>query len=231
VKWALAFYTMYVGIVLLGSGVETSPEKTAKFVEITWKIWLMSMIGVMLIDNQRKLTILMASVLLGSSWNAWELNRLYQYRGYFHVNGWTFAGLDSNVYSISTLPIACIALAFLMISKDTKWQLVAGFVMAMHMHQLMILESRGTMLGAVLAGILLVVFMPKNPRNWGMTVMILIVGGVLAGPPVVKEFMSSFQKGEDLDSSAGSRFELWKAGARIMMDYPVTGVGPWCGEL
>ena len=73
--------------------------------------------------------------------------------------------------------------------------------------------------------------MPKNRATWGMVITSLLLGSILAGPSVVEEFNSSFQKGENLDSSADSRYKLWKAGAAIMKDYPLLGVGPWAAEV
>jgi O-antigen ligase len=87
-------------------------------------------------------------------------------------------------------------------------------------------------MGGIALLAILVCFMPRTTINlWGVT-LCLLAGAALAGPPVVKEFMSSFKKeGEQRDSSAESRFVLWKAGYQITMDNPLLGVGPWGGQF
>jgi O-antigen ligase len=231
VKWTMFCYTAYIGLVLLGSGIDVNPEKTARFVDISWKIWLMSMIGIMVINSEKKLAILMGTLLVCTAWPAWELNMRYLRQGFIRVNEFYFAGLDNNLYSISTLPIACMTLAFLLLSKSSLWQGAAAFVLALQMHQIMILQSRGTMLGMLASCGIALYFMPKNPRTLTLVVLAGIGGAVLAGPSVIEEFGTIFEAKEKMDSSASSRYKVWAAGAKIMIDYPVMGVGPWCGEV
>ena len=82
------------------------------------------------------------------------------------------------------------------------------------------------MIGALFLAVLAVFFIPKTAKSIALILAGVVVVGVLAGPPVVKEFMSSFAEAEERDSSAESRFYLWKAGMRIMLDHPWIGVGP-----
>jgi O-antigen ligase len=86
------------------------------------------------------------------------------------------------------------------------------------------------MLGGLLLVALGVLFMPKNRTSITMISIGLGLGIMLAGPSVIEEFNSSFKAEGERDSSAESRFLIWKAGAAIMMDYPLLGVGPWAGE-
>ncbi len=71
---------------------------------------------------------------------------------------------------------------------------------------------------------------PKTKYSLLTAAGILAVGALLAGPSVTKEFSSSFETGENLDSSADSRFKLWEAGLGITLDYPLLGVGPNAGR-
>jgi O-antigen ligase len=98
------------------------------------------------------------------------------------------------------------------------------------MHQIMLLESRGCMLGGLAMVPLWLWFMPKTTLNWSAVATALVLGSVLAGPSVVEEFSSSFKPREEMDYSAASRFDLWKAGVAITLDYPLLGVGPWAGQ-
>jgi O-antigen ligase len=68
--------------------------------------------------------------------------------------------------------------------------------------------------------------MPRNATNVTLLVLGITATIALAGPPVVKEFTSSFASDEERDSSAESRFYLWEAGAKIIAAHPLVGVGP-----
>ncbi|MEI8213217.1 MAG: O-antigen ligase family protein [Planctomycetota bacterium] len=233
VKWAMGFYSLYVFLVVIGAQLHSNPinaQKSVVFVDITWKIWMMCMIGIMLINTERKLAICMLCMVLVTSWNAWELNLKYLRQGAIRVHDFYFAGLDNNLYSISTLPVIGITLAYFFSAKLPFRQFLVVILLAMQVHQIMILESRGTMLGVLLCGALATYFMPKNPRTIAAVIAVGIVGAILAGPPVIREFSSIFSSGEQRDNSASSRFKVWGAGAAIMLDNPVTGVGPWAGE-
>jgi O-antigen ligase len=134
--------------------------------------------------------------------------------------------LDNNGYSILTIPVLAIALSIALCQGNLKLRAVSGLIAVLEMHQLMMMESRGSMIGAVFLAVLAVFFIPKTKQSIALILAGVVVVGVLAGPPVLKEFMSSFAEEEELDSSAESRFYLWKAGIRIMLDHPVIGVGP-----
>ena len=107
-----------------------------------------------------------------------------------------------------------------------KLQLVAGLIAGLQVHQIMLMQSRGCMLAVLLIAAAGVLLMPRSPRNYAIICLGFLAASLLAGPSVVDEFSSSFRSGEQLDSSAASRFDLWKAGLRITADYPMLGVGP-----
>jgi hypothetical protein len=124
-----------------------------------------------------------------------------------------------------------VVFGVLMVIKDWRLRLLTGLIFVLQMHQLMILQSRGTMIGGLCLVALGVFFMPKTRISIQMTVIATVLGVLLAGPSVLNEFMSSFEAAETIDSSADSRYKLWKAGAAIMRDYPLLGVGPWAGQF
>jgi O-antigen ligase len=169
-------------------------------------------------------------MIVTQGWNAWNINQLYLQRGFISINGFLWNFLDNNTYSISSLPVACVAFAVVMVSNRWWQRGLAGLIFVLQMHQLMILQSRGTMVGGLVVILLGILFMPKTRATILICVWGFIIGSVLAGPSVVEEFNSSFISTEELDSSAESRFKLWKAGASIMRDYPLLGVGPWAGQ-
>ncbi|WP_149499019.1 O-antigen ligase family protein [Roseiconus lacunae] len=208
-----------------------NPEKSSVFWDISWKIVLMAMVATFLLDTPRKVATLVWVLVLCQGWNAFNINQLYLIRGGINTNYFRWNYLDNNTYSISTIPIMALSFA-LLVNSTKKWQVaLAGFILVMQMHQLMFLNSRGTMLGGILLGVLGVLYMTKSRRAISIVFAGTLAAVVLAGPSVVKEFMSTFESSENRDSSAESRFYIWKAGAKIMAAYPALGVGPWAGEV
>lgn len=201
------------------------------YVDITFKIFLMFSVGIFLLRQSKHITILAWALMICQGWNALSINQIYFERGYIIINNFSWNWLDNNTYSISSLPILAMTFAILMTATKNWQRLLSGFILVLQLHQLMILQSRGTMLGAILLIVLGVFFMPKNRATWTMVSISFTLGAMLAGPSVIEEFNSSFKPKDQLDSSAQGRFYLWKAGAAIMNDYPLLGVGPWAGEL
>jgi O-antigen ligase len=231
VRLALSALLSYLAIAWISSFQSVSPAKSAYYLDISWKICLIGCIGVLLVDTPKKLYWFLWTIVLSQGWNAYNINQLYYERGHINVNYFTWNFLDNNTYSISSLPIAACAFALLMCLKDWKLRVLTGLIFVLQMHQIMILQSRGTMLGGLVLVALGVVFMPKNRTSITMISVGLSLGIALAGPSVIEEFNSSFQAEGEIDSSAESRYLLWKAGAAIMTDFPLLGVGPWAGEI
>jgi O-antigen ligase len=126
--------------------------------------------------------------------------------------------------------VRAITASLMFVSPQVWKKVVCGLLFTMQMHQLMLLESRGCMIGAIVMAVALLWYMPQTKLNWLAVCTAVILGSILAGPSVVGEFSSSFRQKEDLDVSAVGRFDLWKAGWRITCEYPLLGVGPWAGQ-
>jgi O-antigen ligase len=229
-KFALLGFSTYVFLVFLSSLQVPDEEKAIRYWDNTWKIWVMTMIGCFVVDTRKKLNLLVWACIIAQGWNAWNVNQLYLQRGFINVLWFTWNFLDNNTYSISTIPVLAISFSTVVCSVKSWERLVAGIVALLQIHQLMILQSRGTMLGAAALFVIGFFFMPKSKATIAILGCIVGVGAMVAGPFVIEEFLSSFKQGEELDSSANSRYKLWSAGAAIIMDYPFLGVGPWVGE-
>ena len=229
-KISLLAILSYLVLCFISAQSSINPAKTAIYMDITWKMLLMAAIGIWALDSPKRLQVLLWSLVACQGFNAFNINQLYYQHG-INVNYFTWNFLDNNTYSISTLPIAAITLSIILATRHRIGLCVAGLIFILQMHQIMILQSRGTMLGALVLIGLAVLFMPKNVRTWSMLMFAIVAIGVLAGPSVVEEFSSSFEAKDNLDTSAESRYKLWSAGAAIMQDFPLLGVGPWGGEV
>ncbi len=220
----------FLGLCFLSNLQSISPVKSAMFIDVFFKIILMSSLAVFVLNTGRQIAIFVGCLILAQGWNAFNINQLYFERGYININWFQWNFLDNNTYSISSLPMFFLAIGG-SICAPRLWQRgLAGFIAVLQIHQIMLLQSRGTMIGALLACGLMIVFMPKTQRAIRTVLAAVVIGSILAGPPVIEEFSSAFKPQGELDSSADSRYGVWKAGAKITMDYPLLGVGPWAGE-
>lgn len=229
-KASLFFFSAFLALVFASSFITQNEVYTAQFWDIIWKIWLIASLGVVLIDDRKKIIWFIMAMVLSQGWNAFNINQLYYQYG-INVKWFTWNYLDNNTYSISTIPVMAVTFGILMVHTDWRIRLLTGLIFVLQMHQLMLLQSRGTMIGGLLLIALGVFFMPKTRTSIQMTLVALVIGIILAGPSVIEEFSSAFVAEEEMDSSASSRFKLWKAGAEIMRDYPLLGVGPWAGQF
>jgi O-antigen ligase len=228
---ATACLLSFLGLAFLSAQFTIMPEETAKYMDALWKIVLMAVIAIHVLDSPRWIFAGLWSVALAQGYNAYQINDSYFERGrcIFVKRPWGYHG-DANLYCIITIPIMAISAA-LMFSTRPLWQKVAaGAIFVLQMHQIMMMESRGCMIGSLVMVPLLLLLMPQTRWNWAAVTAAIVCGAILAGPSVVAEFSSSFRKEGERDSSAESRFLLWKTGARITADYPLLGVGPHAGQ-
>jgi hypothetical protein len=231
VNYAVFCLVGFIALALLSYQYSIRPIETFSYIDGLWKVVLMATIGVYLLDTKAKLSAFIWVLVIAQGFNAYRINESYFQTGVslFSSTGYGYNG-DNNMYSILTVPIIAMS-ASLALWTTKIWQKgLAGGIFVLQLHQIMLLESRGCMLGCLVMLPLIVLMMPKSLENIWIVVGFTIIGAVLAGPPVVKEFMSSFGQGEFRDSSAESRFQLWRAGFEITANYPILGVGPWAGQ-
>ncbi len=199
------------------------------YLNVLWRVLLMVVISLLTITDRKTALYLAFACILGQGYNSLRINEDYFRLGYCRyatIANWSMKGLDNNGYSILTIPLMAISMGFAFAPVNWKLRIVAGGIAILQVHQLMLMESRGGMLGAMLTLVICAWYVPKSMSTIWVLVAGFIVGSALAGPPVVKEFASVFKKQGERDASAESRFHLWKAGAEIVADYPLLGVGP-----
>jgi len=196
-----------------------------------WKVILMATLAAYHLDTAKSISAMIWTLVIAQGYNAYQINLQYFQDGYsmFAVSQWGDNG-DNNLYTIITLPITFMSAALCLHSKQIWKKGLAGGIAILQIHQIMLLESRGGMLGGMAGAAVFLVLMPKNRKTVALVGLLTIAGASLAGPSVVDEFMSVFKEKHELDSSAQSRYKLWKAGYEITADYPLLGVGPYAGQ-
>ena len=226
---ALMGLVIFFGLCWLSSQFTNYPERAEFYMTYLWRIVAITFFAILSFSEPNQVRWLLWACMAGQGFNAFQINLEYFQLGYCrysYMSDWGQKGLDNNGYSILTIPVIAIAIATGFASRGWIPRGFAFLIAALQLHQLMLMESRGGLLGAVLTSIVAVIFMPKTHVNIALVAIGLLAASAMAGPPVIKEFLSSFESQETRDSSAESRFLLWKAGARIVADYPLLGVGP-----
>ena len=229
---ALASLVAFVLIAYVSALQSINEAFSYEYMGYIWKIALMAVLTVWLIDTPRKIWVLLWVAVICQGYNAYQINLQYFQEGFsrYAVYGWGTKG-DNNLYSIFTVPIIAIAAGLTVYGRTIWQQLIAGGILLMQMHVLMLLESRGTMIGGLVLAAMFAVVVPKTKKVWGMIATAVVCGVILAGPSVVSEFSSAFASNEKRDSSAASRFQVWTAGAIITAENPILGVGPNAGRF
>lgn len=223
---------VYLGLSYISAGYSIDPGLTNFYMSNIWKIVLSVIVAIRLLDTPKKLLAFMWVIFLAQGYNSYQINRSYYdvgYCVYVYKSDWSWLG--SNQVANRTLCVSAIGAA-LTIFSDALWKrAVAGFLTLLMFHEIMILESRGVMLGGIAMCLIFYLFLPKTKFNNAIVAIGVVGISMLAGQSVVEEFLSAFGDSEEgLDVSAASRFDLWKAGYQIMMDHPFLGVGPYAGS-
>ncbi len=222
----------FLALAFLAAQFTINAEFTRRYMDVLWKVVAMNLLVLLVIDDRRKLWILMWAIVLSQGYNAYQINMDYFQVGYsrYARRDWGTKG-DNNVYSIFTIPVMGLACGLAVYSEKMWQKALAVVVFVFQAHQIMLLDSRGSMIGALGLVVTFLIFMPKNFKIIATVASTTIIVAALAGPSVMQEFSSSFKASGERDSSAEGRFDLWKAGAAITADYPLLGVGPYAGQF
>jgi len=230
-KYAILAFTAFLALAFLSATQSIDQQLSTFYMDALWKIVLMAVLAAIMLDEPKKLWIFLIVIVLMQGYSAFQINLQYFEDGMslYTRRGWGMKG-DNNTYSNLTIPLIACSASICCFARQTWLRVVIGIVFLLQVHQLMLLESRGAMLAtAVMLG-LLCYYMPKTQFAVRSAVLAAIVGAVLAGPPVVREFSSVFENQEQRDDSAQGRFALWRAGLEITADHPWLGVGPFAGQ-
>ena len=139
--------------------------------------------------------------------------------------------LDGIVYGRAMLGAvlipAIVLSAMLFVFSEKRWQKAIAFAcVAFIGHTIILTESRGAILGLCACVPFALYVMPKKPIYFVGLAIVAAFGIELMGPTVRERFMTVFVEAEERDNSAQGRLELWMDCVELILDYPVTGVGP-----
>ena len=232
VKTACGALLCFLGLAYLSSLGTINTARSAFYMGVMWKLVLMAIVAVKLLNTPQKIMAALWAIAIAQGYNAYQINIQYFQDGFsaYATGGWGGQG-DNNGYSNVTIPVMAISASLAIYSTHIWAKSIASGIFVLQLHQLMLLESRGAMLGVLAMSIVFVYIAPKDVLKIRWIAATGAIVAVLAGPPVVREFSSIFKERNELDASSVSRFYLWDAGIRITVDHPWLGAGPDAGRF
>lgn len=222
---------VFLCLAFISNQQSIAPELSNFYMGNMWKIVLMAIMMIFLLDTPQKIWTALVVVAIAQGYSAFRINEQYFQDGFslFAYRAWGTKG-DNNLYSNLTVPLAACSLAVAFNAKDKRLKYVMLIIAVLQIHQIMLLQSRGAMIAGIITAAISTWMMPRNKWNIRMVSVLAFFSFALAGPSVVNEFSSVFAKEGERDSSAESRFTLWRAGWEITKDNPLLGVGPYAGQ-
>jgi len=202
---------------LLSALLAPSADATWVYMDNLTNIVLPFVVGMTLIKTHRQILQLVWVVGLSLGYVALNENQIYYSRGIY---------VGDNLLA-HTFAMGTAVIFFMGLTTSVWWKRLGAFALAgCSANAVYIHMSRGAMLGLCCAGVMAFLVLPKKPGFLMLYVVALVAGFALAGPQVRDEFASIFVDRAELDVSASSRFEFWKAMAKCTKENPLFGVGP-----
>jgi O-antigen ligase len=226
-KWILVFLgAIWLSVAISPATVgryTTLDHPSVKFTKVVIFVFMMTHV----VTTEKRMNLLLWVLIAGAfvlGWQAYDTPyRQFLYGRLERVGGPDFA--ESNVlaaYLACMLPI--IGLQF----ARTGWAgklacLVAG---AFATNAIVLTRSRTPILGLGAAGILAIVFAPRQYRLWVVLALVVFMAGglYLSDPQFLDRASTVFRPTEERDASSRSRLEIWSAASRMLRAKPL-GVG------
>ena len=213
----------YWAWVIASTLASPNPSLGMPFIEYMAKIVIPVIAGLTLITSFKDLMMLFWTIVLSCGFLAYEANMAYL--GGFDFSNGRFLSLDNNSFSILIVTGYGAALVFGFVDTIAWRRLFCLGLAAAMAHVPMLSMSRGGMVGVMIATAVAIVVIPKNGRTFSILLAVAVLGSILAGPSVIREFSTTFADDATRDSSAQSRIDLWADCVDAMMSQPVFGVG------
>lgn len=183
-------------------------------------------VTVHILNSYKRIRWLILAIVFSIGYLAFRGNWQYFVLGWHGITEASFGrgvSLDNNGYA-TLFVMAFPVTYFLLFTEKSKYlKTVLAIVLVLLLHAILLTFSRGGFLG--LAAVAIFCFL-KTKKSFALilgTILFLIIGFRLAGPPVIERMTTI--KTHEQDASAQGRKEAWKAGMKMMADHPLTGVG------
>lgn len=181
------------------------------------------------VQNKFDLQVVMLSLILGAAYIGFECT--VNERGDIVHNRLEGVGAPgattANHFASMMIVILPMVAPFFWAGK--LWQkLIAIIAVPLIVNVVLLCNSRGAFLAAILSGIAMIAMAPKNFRKTAIKIVglgAIAVFLLLGDARIVERFMSTFASSEERDNSAQSRLDFWKSGILMIGDYPLGAGG------
>ena len=202
-----------------------NPDSSIGWIILRLKFVLLFFLLQYAIRDERDYRIVTWAIVLGMGYIGYEAT--IQGRGHFsggRLEGIGAAGVDSSNQLASLLVTALPLGTTLLFTAIPKWQKAAVVVLcACAFNVVLLCNSRGSFLGALLAGVVFMAMASGPARKRSLRLAALALVGTLAllrDPEIINRFMTTFNEEAERDNSAESRLLFWGAGLRMLANYP-----------
>lgn len=177
------------------------------------------------IQSREDLRVVVMSVALAAAYIGYEVT--INERGDFsgsRLEGVGAPGADTSNGLASVMLLTLPLTGSLFISARNHHKLTALLAAPLVLNVVLLCNSRGAFLGLIGAGATFVLLARGAARKQALKVTAL--GGVLlflllGDPDILNRFLTTFAGSEEMDRSAASRFDFWRAGLLMLADYPL----------
>lgn len=193
------------------------------------KMLLLLNLMVACIRDETDLKIIVLAIVLGAAYIGYEAT--INDRG--GIKGGRLEGIGTASASTSN-DLACLMVSSALLVGPlflfgTRYQkLVAVIAGPLILNVILLCNSRGALLGLVVAGITYILGAPGSIRVHAYKIAALgaLAGFLLLGDPrIVERFLTTFNDAESRDNSATSRTQYWQAGMMLVADQPLGSGG------
>ncbi|UCE60623.1 MAG: O-antigen ligase family protein [Phycisphaerales bacterium] len=212
--------------ILIGIGFD---DRAQYSFEKFWKMLVFLLVLGRLATSRNNLRIVIWTIVVGSLYLGYDAYTAPKWRfaiGRLEVIG----GPDMNTTSGASAHFAAmlpvIGIAF-MIARHWKWRLLAALSGVLTFNAIILCRTRSTFIG-LLAGTVVALLMAPRAKRFRIHALLIIGLGIsyrLADPFYWKR-MATLTNTQTMQADAAvvGRFDVWRASARILADYP-NGVG------
>ena len=194
----------------------------AKFVLLFWMIALT-------IKDKKDFNIVIMSMVMGAAYIGYEatVNDRGRLRA-DRLEGIGAPGANGANQCASLMVTMLPLVGTIFISGSRKQRLLMLPIAPMIINVILLCNSRGAFLAAIAGGMVFVLVAPSRVRKQAMYVFglgIIATWFMLNDPRILERFSTVLASEEERDSSAAGRLDYWKAGIRMISDYPMGAGG------
>jgi O-antigen ligase len=177
------------------------------------------------IHDRADFRVVILSIALAAAYIGYEVT--INGRGDFNgsrLEGVGAPGADTSNGLASVMLLTLPLIGSLVIFGKGYQKAIAVVSAPLVLNVVLLCNSRGAFLGLVGGGLMYVYLARGASRKQALKVLAL--GAValyllLGDPDIMNRFMTTFAGSEDMDRSASSRLQFWKAGLMMLADYPL----------